>query len=84
MTRSAWGGREARECLTSDRDRLRCTHIVTPSPRVLRPPVEPEQYTSVRFTEHLAEVGIQPSVGAVGSSYDARSLRRSTVSTRPN
>lgn len=28
------------------------------------------QYTSTRFTERLAEAGIQPSVGAVGSSYD--------------
>lgn len=28
------------------------------------------QYTSIRFTERLAEAGIQPSVGAVGSSYD--------------
>ena len=28
------------------------------------------QYTSIRFTERLAETGIQPSVGAVGSSYD--------------
>lgn len=28
------------------------------------------QYMSVRFTERLAEAGIQPSVGAVGSSYD--------------
>jgi transposase InsO family protein len=37
---------------------------------VLRPPVEPGQYTSIRFTERLAEAGIQPSVGAVGSSYD--------------
>ena len=26
------------------------------------------QYTSIRFTERLAEAGIQPSVGAVGSS----------------
>ncbi|MCU1695042.1 MAG: transposase, partial [Mycobacterium sp.] len=37
---------------------------------VLRPPVEPGQYTSIRFSERLAEAGIQPSVGAVGSSYD--------------
>jgi hypothetical protein len=37
---------------------------------VLRRPVEPGQYTSIRFTERLAEAGIQPSVGAVGSSYD--------------
>ena len=28
------------------------------------------QYTSIRFTERLAEAGIQPSAGAVGSSYD--------------
>ncbi len=27
-------------------------------------------YTSIRFSERLAEAGIQPSVGAVGSSYD--------------
>ncbi len=37
---------------------------------MLRPPVEPEQYTSIAFTERLAEAGIQPSVGAVGSSFD--------------
>ncbi len=28
------------------------------------------QYTSIRFTERLAEAGIQPLVVAVGSSYD--------------
>jgi putative transposase len=28
------------------------------------------QYTSIRFTDRLTEAGIQPSVGAVGSSYD--------------
>jgi putative transposase len=37
---------------------------------VLRRSVESAQYTSIRFTERLAEAGIQPSVGAVGSSYD--------------
>jgi putative transposase len=37
---------------------------------VLRPPVEPGQYSSIRFSERLAHAGIQPSVGAVGSSYD--------------
>jgi putative transposase len=26
------------------------------------------QYTSIRFTERLAQAGVQPSVGAVGSS----------------
>jgi putative transposase len=28
------------------------------------------QYSAVRYSERLAEAGIQPSVGAVGSSYD--------------
>jgi putative transposase len=28
------------------------------------------QYTSIQFSERLAQAGIQPSVGAVGSSYD--------------
>ncbi|MBF6420840.1 IS3 family transposase, partial [Nocardia farcinica] len=28
------------------------------------------QYTSIAFSERLAAAGIQPSVGAVGSSYD--------------
>jgi putative transposase len=37
---------------------------------VLRRQVESAQYTSIRFTERLAEADIQPSVGAVGSSYD--------------
>lgn len=30
----------------------------------------PGQYTSFAVTERLAEAGIRPSVGAVGSSYD--------------
>jgi len=33
-------------------------------------PLNRRQYTSIRFTERLAEAGIQPSVGAVGSSYE--------------
>lgn len=28
------------------------------------------QYLSIRYTEHLAENGVVPSVGSVGSSYD--------------
>jgi putative transposase len=28
------------------------------------------QYVSIRYTEPLAEVGIEPSVGSVGESYD--------------
>jgi len=28
------------------------------------------QHVSIRYTEHLAEAGIEPSVGSVGDSYD--------------
>ena len=37
------------------------------------------QYTSLRFTEHLALQGISPSIGSVGDAYDCElkgSLRR--------
>ena len=37
---------------------------------VLRRPVEFTQYLSIRYTERLAEAGIEPSVGSVGDSYD--------------
>src|SRR5690349_86921 len=29
------------------------------------------QYVSIKYTERLAEAGIEPSVGSVGDSYDA-------------
>ena len=38
---------------------------------MLRRPVEFTQYLSIRYTERLAEAGIEPSVGSVGDSYDA-------------
>ena len=37
---------------------------------MLRRPVESTQYVAIRYTERLAEAGIQPSVGSVGDSYD--------------
>ena len=41
------------------------------NPKVaLRRPLEPGQYLSIRYTERLAEAGIEPSVGRVGYSYD--------------
>ena len=52
----------------SDR-RLR-TVIATSYARVLRRPIELAQYVSIRYTERLAEAGIEPSVGSVGDSYD--------------
>ena len=36
------------------------------------------QYTSIRYTEHLAEAGIVPSIGAAGDAYD-NSLAESTI-----
>lgn len=37
---------------------------------MLQRSVEPTQYVSIRYTERLAEVGTEPSVGSVGDSYD--------------
>ena len=37
---------------------------------MLQPPIEPSQYLSVAYSEHLDTAGIKPSTGAVGSSYD--------------
>jgi putative transposase len=37
---------------------------------VLRRPLEPGQYTSVRFTQRLLDAGIAPSTGGVGDSFD--------------
>jgi hypothetical protein len=58
---------------------------------VLRRPVESAQYVSIKYTERLAEAGIEPSVGSVGDGYDNPVLslskrpwpRPSTASTRP-
>jgi hypothetical protein len=36
------------------------------------------QYTSIRYTERLAEAGIAPSVGSVGDSYD-NALAETTI-----
>ena len=37
---------------------------------LLRRPLEPGQYLSLRYTERLALAGIEPSVGSRGDSYD--------------
>ena len=37
---------------------------------MLRRPIEPGQYLSIRYTERLAEAGIEPSVETRGDSYD--------------
>jgi putative transposase len=37
---------------------------------MLRRPLEPEQYSSIRYSERLVVAGAQTSVGSVGDSYD--------------
>ena len=37
---------------------------------VLLRPVDSAQYTSIRWTERLAEIGARPSIGSVADSYD--------------
>lgn len=37
---------------------------------MLQRPVELAQYLSITYTDRLAELGITPSVGTVGDSYD--------------
>src|SRR6056297_2582677 len=44
--------------------------ITTSNLEPLRRPLESAQYVSIRYTERLAEAGIEPSVGSVGDSYD--------------
>ena len=44
--------------------------IATSSLEVLRRPIESAQYLCIRYTERLAEAGIEPSVGSRGDSYD--------------
>jgi transposase InsO family protein len=41
------------------------------------------QYVSIKYTERLAEAGIEPSVGSVGDSYDNALADRSDPSPRP-
>jgi transposase InsO family protein len=41
------------------------------------------QYVAIRYTERLAEAGIEPYVGSLGESYDNGSPRR-TAYTRPS
>lgn len=46
---------------------------------MLLPPVEPDQYTSLAFTEALRDSGIAGSIGSVGDALD-NALMESTIS----
>ena len=49
-----------------------------------RPPVEPGQYTSIRYANRLLDVGALASIGSIGDSYDNAWPRPRSGSTRPN
>lgn len=45
-------------------------HQRQPGARLVHHSDRGSQYLSIRYTERLAEAGIEPSVGCVGDSYD--------------
>jgi hypothetical protein len=71
-SRPATGGRPGEnKGSRPDRSDLRFRlFIATSLVRVLRRPLDSAQYVSLRYTQRLAEAGIEPSVGSVGDSYD--------------
>jgi transposase InsO family protein len=52
------------------RSERRRRFFIATSSKLLRRPIESAQYVGIRYTERLAEAGIEPSVGSVGDSYD--------------
>jgi putative transposase len=57
--------------LLGERPQRRLTiSFYQPTHTVLRRPLESAQYVSIKYTERLAEAGVEPSVGSVGDSYD--------------
>ena len=48
----------------------RCTTAVPQAAASSITAIAASQYVSIRYTERLAEAGIEPSVGSVGDSYD--------------
>ena len=71
-SRPATGGRpgDGNGARPARSERRRWIFIAAPFFRVLRPPLESAQYVSIKYTERLAEAGLEPSVGSVGDSYD--------------
>ena len=44
----------------------------------MRPPLEPKQYTSIRYSERLTDAGAVASIGTVGDSFD-NALAETTI-----
>jgi putative transposase len=45
---------------------------------VLQRPVESAQYTSIRYTDRLSDIGALASIGSIGDSYD-NAMAESTI-----
>jgi putative transposase len=45
-------------------------HARRPADALIHPSDRGVQYVSIRYSERLADAGIEPSVGSVGDSYD--------------
>ena len=71
-SRLALGGRpgDRRGARKERADRRLLAVIATSRVGVLRRPIEPKQYLSLKYTDRLADAGLQPSVGSVGDTYD--------------
>lgn len=41
---------------------------------MLQQPIEPTEFTSVRYGERLAEIAATPSIGSVGDSFDCQTV----------
>ena len=59
-----------RRCMIAARERAWGWFTTATSPQRLHHSDRGSQYLSIRYTERLAEAGIEPSVGSVGDSYD--------------
>ena len=71
-SRPATGGRpgEGNGALPERSERRRFHLVIVTPHEALRRPLEFAQYVSIKYTERLAEAGVEPSVGSVGDSYD--------------
>src|SRR3954454_18937241 len=71
-SRPATAGRpgEGNGALPERSERRRFNLVIVTPHEALRQPLESAQYVSIKYTERLAEAGVQPSVGSVGDSYD--------------
>ena len=71
-SRPATGGRpgEGNGALPERSERRRFNLVIVTPHEALRRPLESAQYVSIKYTERLAEAGVEPSVGSVGDSYD--------------